>query len=184
MKPESLSLVSSFLFRFFEQAQARRKLRWVVSMWGLMALLTTFFWGVYGELSGPPTMKHGARVTMFCMASGYVIMSLAWAIWTEWGKDSGSWEIHRATWKSVLMGVLAGIILAAGSIGFFKAVEIAPSGIPQLLVATTGIPYMGMLCKWVVAGKPPSFREVVGAAIAMLAIYIATSGTTAPESSP
>lgn len=79
----------------------------------------------------------------------------------------------RAHWQALLWGLVAGVGMGVGWIGYVRAVEIAP-------VSTVGVLYMTypvftLLIAWLGFGDVPHRRAVLAAAMIVLAAVIAAS---------
>jgi drug/metabolite transporter (DMT)-like permease len=79
----------------------------------------------------------------------------------------------RARWRALLWGLIAGVGMGVGWIGYVRAVEIVP-------VSTAGILYMTypvftLLIAWLVFGDTPGRRAVLASLMIIAAAAIATS---------
>jgi len=79
----------------------------------------------------------------------------------------------RAQWAALVWGLVAGIGMGVGWVGYVRAVEIVP-------VSTAGILYMTypvftLLIAWLVFGDPPGRRAILAALMIVAAAALATS---------
>lgn len=79
----------------------------------------------------------------------------------------------RAQWKPLLWGLVAGIGMGVGWVGYVRAVEIAP-------VSTVGVLYMTypvftLLIAWLVFGDVPGRRAILASLMIVAAAALATS---------
>ncbi|AKH99352.1 putative permease [Hoeflea sp. IMCC20628] len=89
----------------------------------------------------------------------------------------------RARWTALLWGIVAGVSMGVGWIGYVRAVEIAP-------VSTVGVLYMTypvftLMIAWLVFGDTPSRRAILASLMIVAAAALATSpGAITPDQVP
>lgn len=81
--------------------------------------------------------------------------------------------VHRAFWQTTLWGVLAGVVMGLGWVGYVYALETVP-------VSTVGVVYMTypvftLIIAWGLFGDSPSRRAMVAAGLIVMAAILATS---------
>lgn len=131
------------------------------SPWLVFALLTTFFWGIWGALSELPE-KHGFPATL-----GYVVWAITMLVPAIIALKIIHWrpDKHR---KALLYGLLIGFFGSAGQLILFQALKTGPAYLVFPLVSLS--PIVTIFLSFIFLKEKASARAKAGIIIALIAI--------------
>jgi len=132
-----------------------------IKPWLLFALITTFFWGVWGALSELPE-KQGFPATL-----GYVVWALTMIIPALVALKIINWkpDKHR---KAILHGLLIGFFGSAGQLILFQALKTGPAYLVFPFVSLS--PLVTIFLSLVLLKEKATLKSWVGIVIALIAI--------------
>ncbi len=129
--------------------------------WLIYALVTTFFWGVWGSLIEIPE-KAGFPATL-----GYIVWSLTMIIPAVVALKIINWRLDHNK-KSILSGLLIGILGAAGQLILFQALKTGPAYLVFPFVSLSPVVTI-LLSLWLIRERA-SRKSWVGIILALIAI--------------
>ncbi len=131
--------------------------------WITYATITTVFWGIWGAFIETPE-KAGFPATLgYCAWSITMIPCALYALrLVKWRVDMGR--------KSVIYGLLIGILGAGGQLILFRALETGPAYIVFPLISLS--PIVTIVFSTVFLKERGSFRQWSGIVLSLFAIFI------------
>jgi drug/metabolite transporter (DMT)-like permease len=88
--------------------------------WLLFAIVATVFWGVWGAFTGVPSRNGFPDTLIYCVWALTMILPAVFVLWRI------NWKLERDK-KSVLYGLIIGLLGAGGQMILFYAVTIGPT---------------------------------------------------------
>jgi drug/metabolite transporter (DMT)-like permease len=85
---------------------------------------------------------------------------------------------HRAKWREILWGMVAGAVMGLGWVGYVTALKVAPASTIGVLYMT--YPVFTILIAWVLFADPPTRRSLLAAGLIIIAAIIAGSPASVP----
>jgi drug/metabolite transporter (DMT)-like permease len=131
--------------------------------WLLFALITTITWGVWGALIEIPE-KAGFPATL-----GYIVWSLTMLPCALIGLHIIKWKLDY-DWKSIMYGVIIGILGAGGQLCLFHALEKGPAYMVFPIISLS--PMVTVILSILLLKETTSKRHWIGIFIALAAILL------------
>jgi drug/metabolite transporter (DMT)-like permease len=132
-------------------------------LWLLFALITTITWGVWGALIEIPE-KAGFPATL-----GYIVWSLTMLPCALIGLHIIKWKLDY-DWKSIMYGVIIGILGAGGQLCLFHALEKGPAYMVFPIISLS--PMVTVILSILLLKETTSKRHWIGIFIALAAILL------------
>ncbi len=129
--------------------------------WLLYALVTTFFWGVWGAFAGLPT-EHGFPETLV-----YVVWALTMIPPAVYAMQKVGWRLQRDP-RSLALGAVIGFFGAGGQMLLFHAVHTGPTYLIFPLIALS--PVVTIALSMVLLGERVTRIGAIGVLLALLAL--------------
>lgn len=85
---------------------------------------------------------------------------------------------HRSMWREIVWGMVAGVVMGLGWVGYVTALETVPASTLGVLYMT--YPVFTIVIAWVLFGDQPTQRGLVAAGLIVLAAIIAGSPASVP----
>ena len=90
---------------------------------------------------------------------------------------------NRRYWREISWGIISGVTMGLGRIGYVTALETAPASTVGVMYMT--YPIFTLLIAWIVFSEPPTRRALLASATILLAAIVAGApGAVAPELIP
>lgn len=140
-------------------------------LWLFYALITTFFWGVWGAFIEIPE-KSGFPATL-----GYVVWSLTMI-------PCAVFALYRIKWKldydkrSILLGSVAGLIGSGGQLLLFQALRQGPAYIVFPIISL--YPVLTIFLSLVFLKERTHLRQWAGIILALIAIFFLSNPQVNP----
>ncbi len=131
--------------------------------WLLFALITTLFWGAWGALIEIPE-KAGFPATL-----GYIVWSLTMILPALVGLAIIKWKLDR-DWKSVMYGMIIGLLGAGGQLALFHALVVGPAYLVFPIISLS--PVITILLSVIILKETASKRHWIGIVMALAAILL------------
>lgn len=131
-------------------------------LWLIFALITTFFWGVWGAFIEIPE-KSGFPATL-----GYVVWSLTMI-------PCALIALHRINWKldhnkrSVFLGSMVGVLGAGGQLLLFQALRQGPAYIVFPIISL--YPVLTIILSLLLLKERTHLRQWIGIVLALIAMF-------------
>lgn len=130
-------------------------------LWLTYALITTFFWGVWGAFTGVPAQNGFPETLTYCVWALTMIPPALYAL------SRGAWNI-QTDGKSVLYGLAIGLLGAGGQMLLFHAVRIGPPYLIFPLIALS--PVVTIVLSMLLLKERVSPRGAIGVALALVSL--------------
>ena len=145
--------------------------------WLIYALITTFFWGVWGAFAEFPT-RHGFPETLV-----YVVWALTMIPPALYAMRRAGWKITRDA-RSVFLGSLIGLTGAGGQMLLFHAVHTGPTYLIFPIIALS--PVITIALSLILLKERVSKLGAIGVVLALIALplfnYVPGGESNAPGS--
>ena len=130
-------------------------------LWLIYSLVTTAFWGVWGALIELPE-KAGFPATL-----SYVVWALTMIPPAVVALKVAGWKPERDR-RSVLLGLLIGLLGAGGQVVLFQALRVGPAYLIFPIISLS--PVVTILMSWLLLKERTSRRGWMGISAALVAI--------------
>ena len=130
-------------------------------LWLIYSLVTTAFWGVWGALIELPE-KAGFPATL-----SYAVWALTMIPPAAVALKIAGWRLERDR-RSVVLGLLIGLLGAGGQIVLFQALRVGPAYLIFPIISLS--PVVTILMSWLLLKERASRRGWVGIFVALVAI--------------
>ncbi len=129
----------------------------------MFALITTVFWGVWGALIEIPE-KTGFPATL-----GYIVWSLTMVPCAIVGLDVNKWRLER-DFKSVLYGMIIGLLGAGGQLLLFHALTKGPAYLVFPIISLS--PTVTVIMSVIFLRETTTRSHWIGIVVALVAILL------------
>lgn len=130
-------------------------------LWLIYSLVTTAFWGVWGALIEIPE-KAGFPATL-----SYAVWALTMIPPAAVALKVAGWRLERDR-RSVLLGLLIGLLGAGGQVVLFQALRVGPAYLIFPIISLS--PVVTILMSWLLLKERTSRRGWCGISVALVAI--------------
>ena len=86
--------------------------------------------------------------------------------------------MHRSKWREIVWGMVAGVVMGLGWVGYVTALETVPASTVGVLYMT--YPVFTISIAWVLFGDKPTRRSLIAAGLIVVAAIIAGSPASVP----
>ncbi len=130
-------------------------------LWLTYALITTFFWGVWGAFTGLPT-ENGFPETLI-----YSVWAVTMLIPAVVSMRQANWRIQHDG-KSLMYGMIIGLLGAGGQMVLFYAVTLGPAYLIFPIISLS--PVVTILLSFFMLRERVTRRGVLGVVLALVAL--------------
>jgi transporter family protein len=130
--------------------------------WLLVALLTLALWGVWGVITRVASTTLGWRETTAIAAIGHMATAIIFIVLSR--------PSLAPQGLPYIFAMLAGALGFAGAFTFYVALNLNPSSV--VVVVTSLYPLVTMFLAFILLGETLSTRQLVGAALAIIALVL------------
>jgi len=128
--------------------------------WIVYSLITTLAWGVWLAFVDLP-VRNGLPETL-----GYIVWSMTMVPPALIAIGSIGWRVDY-DWRSVVLGMTAGLLGAGGQLVLFKTLRIAPAYMVSPLIALS--PLITIVMVYLISGERAGVKAWVGILLALIA---------------